>query len=310
MTAACQFPNQLAFLWRYLPVIRLWSGPDAQIRLQLNDVPYDLLRAADAILPRHVTVLLITSGRDVRHREYTMFHRTLYFLAPRPVWWLTPARPDGTWESRLWVSAPLTPESVHAIAAEKGASYILAYDLPQPLAVGQQVADLGDGSLLQLDEGVPSWSERPVRPTRTGTLWPIRLAAALGTILLLGYVTLGLIARIGYRPQRIEGAALAWPLGAGLASVGMLWLNALGMFLNGQIMALTLLAVGAGVWTRVGVRSALNSQLRVSNTRRLDTKHPAFRVSLCSHFAPPLLLRPAGRFRHHPGCRPAARRLG
>ena len=102
LTAMAQLPGQLASLRARLPVISLWSQPEAPYRLQLRDVPYDLLRTADAILPRNVTVLLITSGRDVRHREYTMFHRALYFLAPRRVWWLTPAPPDGTWESRWW----------------------------------------------------------------------------------------------------------------------------------------------------------------------------------------------------------------
>ena len=160
LTVVFQFPNQLALLRLYLPVIRLWSDPDAQIRLQLTmsrTTYYERpTRSCHAMLlccwlpPAVMSAIAST----------LIFHRTLYFLAPRPVWWLTPAPLDGTWESRWWILAPLTPESVHAIAAEKGASYILAYDLPQPLAVGQQVTDLGGGSLLQLDEGVPSWSEQ------------------------------------------------------------------------------------------------------------------------------------------------------
>ncbi len=52
--------------------------------------------------------------------------------------------------------------------------------------------------------------------------------------------------------RRIESAALAWPLGAGAVSVGMLWLNALGLSLNAQIAVMTAgVAVGA---VAVGVR--------------------------------------------------------
>ena len=269
----------------------------------LKDVPYDLLRTADAILPRNVTVLLVTPGRDVRHHEYTLFHRALYFLAPRSVWWLAPAPLDGSWESRWWIFAPLTPEFVHAIAAEKGASYILAYDLPQPLAVGQQVMDLEGGSLLRVDEGVPSWSEQPVRPTHAGALWPIQVAAALGTILLLGYVTLGILVRMGYRTQRIEGAALAWPLGAGLTSVGMLWLNALGISLSEQIAILTVLAVGMWASARSWKLSADLPQPPMPSTQ-----HPT-RLS-CLLSAPSVSPRPAGHLCHILGCRPATPHLG
>jgi len=250
------------------------------MRLQLKEVPYDLLRTADAILPRNVTVLLVTPGHDVRHHEYTLFHRALYFLAPRSVWWLAPAPPDGSWESRWWIFAPLTPESVHAIAADKGASYILAYDLRQPLAIGQRVIDLDGGSLLRVDEGVPSWSEQPVRPTHASALWPIQVAAALGTILLLGYVTLGILVRMGYHTQRIEGAALAWPLGAGLISVGMLWLDALGLPLRKQIVTLTVLTLGTWVLAR---NWKLSSDL-------LQHSMPSIQHSLrCLAFSLPLL---------------------
>ena len=40
------------------------------------------MRAADAVLPGQATVLLVTSGQNVRHLEYPTFHRALYLLAP------------------------------------------------------------------------------------------------------------------------------------------------------------------------------------------------------------------------------------
>ena len=110
LVAAANLPRLVqGFILPLLPVLRQWRDPDAQNRLLFPDVPYDLLRGADALVPREASVLLVTSGRDVRGREYVTFHRALCLLAPRPVWWLSPAPPDGAWESRWWLSAPLTP---------------------------------------------------------------------------------------------------------------------------------------------------------------------------------------------------------
>jgi hypothetical protein len=255
LTAATKVPDQLTFIRARLPIIRLWFDPTAQQRLQLGAVPYDMLRAADATLPRDAAVLLLTSGRDIRHLEYTTFHRALYFLAPRPVWWLAPAPSDGTWEARWWISAPLTPETISAVAAEKGVSYVLAYDLSQPLSLGHTIANLGAGELRQLDtraagsRGDSSLAGQPARAAYAGPTWPIRLALALAIILSLGYAVVAVIARMGYRATGIEAAALAWPLGAGLTSIVMLWLNAVGVGLYGQIAMVTTLAVGGMVWS-------------------------------------------------------------
>ena len=124
-------PAQFRLLVRpVFPLLRFWNQPDAQYRILLGDVPYDLLRDADAALPRDASVLLVTRGRDVRRLEYTFFHRALYFLAPRSVWWLAPAPADGTWESRWWISAPLTASAVQAVARQRQATHILVFQPP------------------------------------------------------------------------------------------------------------------------------------------------------------------------------------
>ena len=98
------------------------------------------------------------SGGEVRRAEYITFHRAIYFLAPRPVWWQSPAPTDGTWESRWWISAPLTPAAVAAVAASRGATCVLADDIRPILALGRLVADWGTGYLLQLDDDRPCLS--------------------------------------------------------------------------------------------------------------------------------------------------------
>ena len=145
---------RLPALGSLAPILRLWPDAEAQNRLQMDQVPYDLLRAADAVLPRHAGVVLVTAGTDVRHREYTTFHRALYLLAPRSVWWLTPAANDGTWEARWWVSAPLSADNVLHLAAARGAAYVLVDGDLALAPVGSKTA-LPGGYLLALgDAGV------------------------------------------------------------------------------------------------------------------------------------------------------------
>jgi hypothetical protein len=244
LTAVVELRHQFATLPHTLALLRLWREPHAQYQLALGN-DYGLLRRADRLLPRNATVLLLTSGRDVRHREYTTYHRALYFLTPRPVWWLTPAPPDSTWESRWWISGSLTRETIMRVAAEKGATHLLALDLAELPPAGRKVADLPGGSILTLasDEGAPraSATESESLPS----LAPLRVAVALLAVLLLGDVILAAVTRVGLAVNGIERVALAWTLGAGVASIAMLWLSAVGATLDRQVAIISLAALVA-----------------------------------------------------------------
>lgn len=257
VTAAVMLPSQLQFVARSLPTIALWPQPVAQARQHLGGVPYDLLLAAHRLLPREATVVLVTSGADVRHREYTTFHRALYYLTPRPVWWMAPAPPDGTWESRWWRSAPLAPESIRAFAAEQGAAYVLALDVPDAATIGATIARSGGGALVRIDGRASDGAPPAARPEHAAVSWPLRLALALALVLALGYGALRLAARLGYQGHGVEALALAWPLGAGITSIGMLWLNAARLDLGAQVGALAALALaGLALAWRQGDREA------------------------------------------------------
>ena len=239
--AVLDLPNRVASVADTLPVVRLLFDPDEQYRLQLGDVPYDLLRAADAALPRDATLLLVTPGLDTDTLEYITYHRALYFLAPRPVWWAAPTPPDGTWESRWWISTPLTSEALRALAADKGASYVLVFGASEPLLPGQRIVDRPDGYLLQLDEHAPASATLTAISNNTGPLWPLGILLAVAVPMMLGSVALKLAGRLGYRASGVEGLSLAWALGAGLLTLLMLYLNALGLNLGWQM------AVGTAV---------------------------------------------------------------
>ena len=245
-------PGQINLLVRpVIPLLPLWNQPDAQYRALLGDAPYDLLRETDALLPPSARVLLVTPGRDARRLEYTLFHRALYFLAPRSVWWLTPAPAGGAWESRWWISAPLTAAAVQAAARERQVTHILVFqpvDSPAlDLPWGHKLASWDQGYLLSVDTGPPNPLGRPASPTqRSPSLAALPLTLAV--IWLLGLGALQPAAWLGYRASGLETQCLAWALGVGAVSFGMWSLDRLSVTLAGQIQWLTLAAVAILAW--------------------------------------------------------------
>ena len=247
ITAVADFPNRWAYIEARLPLARLWGEPDAQNRIQSAPAPYDLLREADAALPPNAPVLLVTPGRDIGRQEYITYHRALYFLAPRPVWWMAPTPSDGSWKSRWWISAPITPDSIRAIAAEKGAHYILVYDVEDLAQFGDTVVAEDGGYLIRLDGAAPATEHTRIY-THLNPIWPVQIVAGAAVMWVLGSMIVALANRLGYRAGGIEAAGLAWALGAGVVSALMLWFNALNIRLDGQILVLSVTAAAWGAW--------------------------------------------------------------
>ncbi|MEP7199827.1 MAG: hypothetical protein ABI874_08430, partial [Chloroflexota bacterium] len=224
-------------------LVALWPDQDAQQRALQDGVPYDLLRATDALLPRDAVLLLVTAGDDARHREYTTFHRALYWLTPRAVWWLSSAPADGTWEARWWIAAPLTVESVRAVANEKRATHVMFVGDAPTFVIGQPIFTSNEGVVYRIDNEA-STPSAPLGAERIDAWWPIRLAAALMVVWLLGELVLQWM---GCPARSIERIALAWVCGIGAATVGMMWLNAIGLSLAQQMLTLTIIAIGGVV---------------------------------------------------------------
>jgi hypothetical protein len=286
-----------------LPLTWLWGEPDAQSRIQSAPAPYDLLREADAALPPTATVLLVTPGRDIGRQEYITYHRALYFLASRPVWWMAPTPSDGSWKSRWWISAPITPDSVRAIAAEKGAQYVLAYGAEDVAGLGDTVVVEDGGYLIRLGGDTPATEHTRVS-THISPIWPLQLAAGTAVMWVFGSMIVALASRLGYRASGIEAVGLAWALGAGVVSVLMLWLSALSIRLDGQILILTVAAAGWGAWRVTSrFRSGLFGPLNVQN-RNKGAVGATHRVALSEvarkHDTPTPPGRPGGSPLPHP----------
>lgn len=269
---ALQLPEQVGDLERAIPIVRLWAQPDEQYRAVLGDVPFDLLRSADARMPRDATVLLVTPGADVRRREYATFHRALYFLAPRPVRWITPAPSDGTWEARWWRTSEIDASSICEAAREAGATHLLLLDLqaPDPPCPGPrwEVEALPGGALVAAGTSAPSSSSATAPP---GTIppalpptpwWPVLLAFALAIPMLLGGALVAAALRRGPALEMGQLAALAWILGAGAVTLGELWLGALGFPAALRLAVLATCGVAAGAWLLLAWRRRASAARR------------------------------------------------
>lgn len=237
----------IAAEWNYaakqLAVLQLFPDGAAQARLLFGDEPYNATTRADAVLPRNATILLVTPGLDPRHAEYELFHRLLYRLAPRPVWWTNPAPSDGTWEARWWISSPLDAAALQAIARSKHADAILFYGTAVPAAFGAALELTPHASLVSL--GVPLASSE-LSESNSAFDWNwLGLGIGTASIFALGYALTALAAALGYPMGRIETLALAWALGAGATSVSMLWLNGLEFKLGAQVTIIGAVATAA-----------------------------------------------------------------
>lgn len=261
--------------WNYavnhFPVLQRFPDGGAQARLQFGTESHEVTWRADAVLPQDATVLLVTPGLDPRHTEYELFHRLLYQLAPRPVWWTNPAPSDGTWEARWWISSPLAPAALQSIAQSKGADAILFYGTAIPSDLGAALELTPHASLVSL--GVPLAVAAPTESASAFDWSWLGLGIGVASILALGYGLVVIAARLGYSAGRIEALALAWALGAGLTTVLMMWLNGLGSSLGAQCVVVAGAATAAflGAWI---LRRRVNPiRLGVEPTPRVEKHH-------------------------------------
>jgi hypothetical protein len=190
---------------------RLASRPDELYRQQTEGVPFDLLWKADRE-PADATVLLVTDGSDVRIREYTTFHRALYFLAPRSVYWMTSVPSDGTWESRSWATRDLSRDSICGYAADVGATALVLLDVLPPEPPCDSVTPItGTGTIVRASGSDGQLS---------------RALLALGFALLIGLGVAAFAAR-GWTVHSGLWLGAAWTIGAGFTSLVVVALTAL-----------------------------------------------------------------------------------
>jgi hypothetical protein len=269
LAAVLDLPRRSVEAWSSLQVVLNWDRPEEQFAQRYAPASYALITAVDTTLPPSASLLLVTSGRDTWRREYILYHRLLYALAPRPVWWVAPTTPDGSWKSRWWIFAPLTEQTVLAVAQAKGSTHALLFDTESLTLPGSLSWEAEEGRLVRLETHDGTATERTgarvsngVRYAGPGAL--LLVTAALATIFALGYTITAALGRRGYRIGTIEAGGLSWCFGLAIVTLLMFWMSALGLTLDWQVPLITAAAIAGLAWpadyASVGKCPATNHQ--------------------------------------------------
>lgn len=142
-------PDRLAFLRRTWTFIGL--PEPAAARLAYGAADYDLLVWLEQHTLPETTILLVTaSPQTYGDPSYVLYHRALYHLYPRSVWWAAPvpANRHPAW----WTFTDLSPAHLLSLAEQYQATVILADGFAEEPVPGARLSFDDDTHLILLDE--------------------------------------------------------------------------------------------------------------------------------------------------------------
>src|SRR5687768_4205934 len=125
-------PARLDFLRQLLAFARDKDSQEVT-RLAYSAANYDLLAWVEQETSPETTLLLLTaSPRTYGDPSYVLYHRAIYHLYPRNVWWAAPVPPTRypVW----WTFTALTEDDILILAQNCQATAILADGFAQPPA--------------------------------------------------------------------------------------------------------------------------------------------------------------------------------
>jgi len=241
-------PARLDYLRQLAVFARTEPGEAA--RMAYYPASYDLLVWVEQHTDSDTTLLLLTAGpRTYGDPAYVLYHRALYHLYPRPVWWAAPvpANRYPTW----WLPTDLTEANILTLAEKHEATAILADGFDHPPISGAVISFDGDTYLIflgdssQREEVDRQWESRKESAQWIGSRWSVvgGLLLLLGAILsiwlwgdMLYHLTFHHLA--GSWPLRL---AVGWLLGCGIASLAAFLLLWLGLSLIPAVIGLSIL---------------------------------------------------------------------
>jgi hypothetical protein len=220
-------PARLDYL-RHLSALAQTTDSLEIARQAYGTANYDLLAWVARQTPPDTTLLLLTaSPRTYGDPAYVLYHRAIYALYPRSVWWAAPAPP--TRYPAWWLSTNLTQANILAFTQQYHATAILADGFDSPPVPGSVISFDQNTHLIFLGvRGQGSGVRGQV--LEIGGQWSavggfFRSLGALFSIWLWGDLFYGLWSRPGSRLPRIF---TAWLLGCGITSLAtflLLWMR-------------------------------------------------------------------------------------
>lgn len=238
-------PARLDFL-RQLGVLAQIDTQDAN-RLAYGAASYDLLTWVEQNTAPDTTLLLFTaSPRTYGDPAYVLYHRALYHLYPRTVWWAAPV--PQTRYPAWWIFTDLTEANILALAHKYHASAVLADGFSRPPISGPTQTFDADTRLIFIETRSPKPPAFPpsnFAPSLTPFGLLLRTLGAILSIWLWGDVLSG-ANRSGGSSSWPRRLATGWLLGCGLTSLGVFILLWAGLSLTAAVSGLSLL--GGLLW--------------------------------------------------------------
>lgn len=239
-------PARLDYLHQLAVFAR--AEPEEAARLAYQPASYNLLVWIEQHTAPDTTLLLLTaSPRTYGDPAYVLYHRALYHLYPRPVWWAAPvpANHYPVW----WLSTDLTETNILTLAEEHGATVVLADGFTRPPVSGHLIAFDDDTHLVFLNGSGQILSSGRQHLGSDGW-W----SAICGLLLSLGaMLSIWLWGDVLYRLtlRHLTGSwqlrlAVGWLLGCGITSLAAFLLLWLGLSLTPSVIGLSLL--GCFLW--------------------------------------------------------------
>jgi hypothetical protein len=253
------------------------AKPAEAARLAYQPASYDLLVWVEQHTTPDTTLLLLTaSPRTYGNPAYVLYHRALYHLYPRPVWWAAPV-PANRYPA-WWLPTDLTEANILTLAEKHGAGAILADGFAQPPIYGTAVSFDEDTHLIFLEnkgQGPGAGGQQlAARPATEGSAeWVSGLPSAVGGLLLSfgAILSIWLWGDVLYRltlyhlagswPLRL---AVGWLLGCGITSLATFLLLWLGLSLTPAVIGLSLLGCLLWLYTHQTVFDLLHSSFENS----------------------------------------------
>lgn len=240
-------PERLAFLHQTLAYTQLADSRQLA-RLAYQPASYDLLTWVEKNTSPKTTLLLVTaSPHTYGDPSYVLYHRAVYHLYPRSVWWAAPVSP--TRYPAWWVFTDLTEVDILNLAQKYHAAAILADGFAQPLVSHQSLAFDTDTHLIfvETEDQRPEINGSNIEsslPHLQSSLFGLllRMFGAILSIWLWGDLVCGSLLRHRLTPSPVRRLAAAWLLGCSLTSLGVFMLLWAGLTLTQAVIALNLLS--------------------------------------------------------------------
>ncbi|MEM7346818.1 MAG: hypothetical protein AAF485_21470, partial [Chloroflexota bacterium] len=253
-------PDRVIFFKQLLDFAQIESEQSLS-HLAYDSADYQALFWVTQVTPPDTTLLLLTATPNTYgDSSYVLYHRALYHLYPRTVWWAAPVPP--TRYPNWWITTDLSEPDTLSIVDTHHIDAVWADGFTTPPLNGEFVSFDRDTHLV-FPNGSPSNISTPnsyFHSVKSSSWWLttktmswldvvlliVKTAGATVSIFLWGDILYCLLVNTWLSAASPSRPAIAWILGCGITSLVTFILLWAGLLLNVAIAGLSV--VGVGLW--------------------------------------------------------------